>query len=154
MSSDDEFDAIPDEFEGLDFDGIPDLATARATISSRIESPTILPRPDSANSSSHYSCDDIDESVLVELDAIENRLAQNRNESTATSSSADDLSLAQILSTASSRPLGSNAAPDVISESSRSVHLSHFFGITLLSIFHNHISHFSRTTFSKRSPSD
>jgi hypothetical protein len=26
MSSEDEFDAIPDDFEGFDFDSIPDLA--------------------------------------------------------------------------------------------------------------------------------
>jgi hypothetical protein len=62
MSSEDEFDAIPDDFEGLDFDSIPDLA---------------ITRPASAGSSSHYSYDDdIDESVLVELDAIEGRLSQ------------------------------------------------------------------------------
>jgi hypothetical protein len=77
MSSEDEFDAIPDDFEGFDFDAIPDLAiTGPAEITSNSIS-AIPPRPASAGSSSHYSYDDdIDESVLVELDAIEGRLNQ------------------------------------------------------------------------------
>jgi hypothetical protein len=79
MSSEDEFDLIVNEFDGVDFDAIPDLATIRPTSSS---SSTIPPRPASANSSSHYSCDDdIDESVLAELDAIESRITQGIRES-------------------------------------------------------------------------
>ena len=77
MSSEDEFDAIPDDFEGLDFDAIPDLAiTGPADLTSH-SILAIPPRPASAASSSHYSYDDdIDESVLIELDAIEGRLSQ------------------------------------------------------------------------------
>jgi hypothetical protein len=79
MSTEDEFDTIPDEFDGLDFDAIPDLAPTEATAR---PSSAIPPRPTSSNSSSHYSCDDdIDESFLVELDAMEGRLALGIRES-------------------------------------------------------------------------
>jgi hypothetical protein len=78
MSGEDEFDSIPDEFDGLDFDAIPDLAIS-APAEAIIDIP---PRPDSANSSSHYSFDDdIDEAFLVELDAIEDRITQRIRES-------------------------------------------------------------------------
>ena len=74
MSGEDEFDAIPDEFEGLDFDSIPNLS-----IDIRPADPA---QPSSPNSSSHYSCDDdIDEHFLVEMDAIEDRITQGIRES-------------------------------------------------------------------------
>lgn len=78
MSSEDEFDAIPDEFDGLDFDAIPDLAIVVPTSYS-----SYGVRPATANSSSHYSdsFDHIDESFLVELDIIEARLTQGIRES-------------------------------------------------------------------------
>jgi len=77
MSSGDEFDTIPDEFDGFDFDAIPDLAITGPTEVTGGSSSAIPPRPASAGSSSHYSCDDeIDESVLVELDVIEGRLVR------------------------------------------------------------------------------
>src|ERR1700691_6602857 len=83
MSSEDEFDTIPDEFDGLDFDAIPDLAIIVPTETIDLSNSTIPTRPASANSSSRYSCDDdIDESFLVELDAIEGRLMQGIREST------------------------------------------------------------------------
>jgi hypothetical protein len=73
MSGEDEFDAIPDEFEGLDFDGVPDLS---------IDTHPDLAQPSSPNSSSHYSCDDdIDEHFLIEMDAIEDRISQGIRES-------------------------------------------------------------------------
>ena len=66
MSDTDEFDAIPNEFEGLDFDAVPALAIPHPT------------RPPSA--ASQYSCDaQIDESYLVAIDALENQLGESSN---------------------------------------------------------------------------
>ncbi|KIM85517.1 hypothetical protein PILCRDRAFT_367384 [Piloderma croceum F 1598] len=113
MSSDDEFDAIPDDFEGFDFDAIPDLAiTGPAEVTSNSIS-AIPPRPASAGSSSHYSYDDdIDESILVELDAIEGRLSQGIRD----------------VANASSHPLSHNSALNVTLDPPHPTRMSRFFG--------------------------
>lgn len=83
MPSDDEFDAIADDFDGFDFDAIPDLATLPPSQILIDDVSDIPPRPLSATSSTDYSCDDgIDDSLLAEIDAIESRLNQGTSEST------------------------------------------------------------------------
>lgn len=85
MYSEDEFDTIPDEFEGIDFDAVPALTALPAALSEESATASdsdaaIPPRPPSAGST-HYSWDDeIDESVLVEVDAIERRIALETGE--------------------------------------------------------------------------
>lgn len=69
----DEFDAIPDEFEGLDFDAVPALAILSTA-------PSEIPRPTSAASSTQYSCDEaINESYLVAVNAFESQLGESSN---------------------------------------------------------------------------
>ena len=85
IMSDDEFDGIPDEFEGLDFNAVPALASPNAppttTNTSTFGPSAIIPRPSSAASSStQYSCDDeINQSYLVAVDAFENQLGESSN---------------------------------------------------------------------------
>lgn len=80
MSDIDEFDAIPDEFEGLNFDAVPALAIPDTNSTTTNNPGPSLPRPASAASSTQYSCDDdIDESYLVAIDALENRLGESPN---------------------------------------------------------------------------
>ena len=72
MSDIDEFDAIPDEFEGLDFDAVPALAI--------LSTPSEIPRPTSAASSTQYSCDEaINESYLVAVTTFESQLGESSN---------------------------------------------------------------------------
>lgn len=82
MSSEDEFDAYPDEYAGLDFDTIPDLNDNILPIQTPEVESDVPPRPTSAGSSSHYSFDDLDQSLLVELDELEGRLTQAQTSST------------------------------------------------------------------------
>lgn len=103
-TSEDEFDALPDIFEGVDWSElIPDLAPSHSgeqssTISqmsattpnlghmtegahSYVESVSETavqqpPRPNSAQSSSQYSFDDLDDTALAQLDALESIYTQ------------------------------------------------------------------------------
>jgi hypothetical protein len=70
-STEDDYDAIPDEFYGIDLECIPSLSRiARSDDTVRY----LPPRPASSNSSSQYSGDEFDASFLAEVDALENRL--------------------------------------------------------------------------------
>ncbi len=60
--AEDEFDSLPDFYEGIDFDHIPELSS------------THNDDEDASTSSSHYSFDELDDSALAEIDAIEMRL--------------------------------------------------------------------------------
>lgn len=80
MSSD-EFDEYGDEYDGLDFDAIPDLNDLNPPPPIP-EASSSLPERPASSTSSHYSFDDLDQSLLVELDKIESRLIENATEST------------------------------------------------------------------------
>lgn len=89
MSSDDEFDNLTDEFEGVDWSTVPDL-TGPAQSSSFAEIPTqsqdsaIIKspvRPSSSHSSSYYSGDEdlLDASFLAEVDFLEEQQYQTQS---------------------------------------------------------------------------
>lgn len=61
--SEDEFDALDDEYAGFDFDAIPALAA--------------IPSARSPSRSSEYSFESFDDTVLAEFDAIDARENQN-----------------------------------------------------------------------------
>ncbi|THH02485.1 hypothetical protein EW026_g365 [Hermanssonia centrifuga] len=60
--AEDEFDSLPDFYEGIDFDHIPELSSTHNN------------DEDASTPSSHYSFDELDDSALAEIDAIEMRL--------------------------------------------------------------------------------
>jgi hypothetical protein len=78
-SSGDEFDALPDEFEGLDWNEFPELTFPHPNDSCL--TPNVNPdpsRPPSSRSSSHFSSDDVyDEAFFAELDALEEIAIRN-----------------------------------------------------------------------------
>ncbi|KZP32248.1 hypothetical protein FIBSPDRAFT_882609 [Athelia psychrophila] len=80
MSSD-EFDGYVDEYDGLDFDAIPDLNDLNPPAPVPEVQSSQPARPPSSTSS-HYSFDNLDQSLLVELDEIESRLIEDATEST------------------------------------------------------------------------
>lgn len=80
MSSD-EFDEYVDEYDGLDFAAIPDLNVLNPPPPIPEVQPSLPARPPSSTSS-HYSFDDLDQSLLVELDELESRLIEDAKEST------------------------------------------------------------------------
>lgn len=75
-ASDDEFDALPDDFSGFDFDAVPDLAAAVEVPTSSLPPPAeseaaVVPTHSSA--SSDYGDDTLDADFLAEVDALEDR---------------------------------------------------------------------------------
>jgi hypothetical protein len=68
-SSDDEFDAFRNEFDGIDFDAIPALSL----IANNDESSQNSLETTRSNASSEYSCDEFDASFIAELDEFEER---------------------------------------------------------------------------------
>jgi hypothetical protein len=76
-STEDDYDAIPDEFYGIDLECIPALSQI-ATSNDTVQ--YLPPRPASSTSSSQYSGDEFDASFLAEVDALEDQL--NEAEST------------------------------------------------------------------------
>ncbi|PSR80762.1 hypothetical protein PHLCEN_2v6678, partial [Hermanssonia centrifuga] len=61
--AEDEFDSLPDFYEGIDFDSVPELSSTHND-----------EEEDASTPSSHYSFDELDDSALAEIDAIEMRL--------------------------------------------------------------------------------
>jgi hypothetical protein len=78
--SDDEFDNIPDEFDGIEgIDWTRILAgPANVPTSSNVDLPALPPVRSRSANSSHYSCDDeeMDSAFLAELDALEQNITQ------------------------------------------------------------------------------
>jgi len=73
-TSDDDFDALPNDFDGLDFDSIPALSHIGDGSASNLQRGQFLARPASSNASSQYSRDEFDASFLAELNDIEDQL--------------------------------------------------------------------------------
>ena len=70
------YDDLPDPFIGVDFNAVPALANEHVRSALHHTNSTIAAtppplRPQSSHSSSHYSFDDIDETALAQVDAIE-----------------------------------------------------------------------------------
>jgi hypothetical protein len=77
-SSSDEFDDLPDEFEGFDWNEIPALTLSNETRFPDSLDNLNVPCPASPHPSSHYSCDDeFDEAFLAAVDALEETAIQN-----------------------------------------------------------------------------
>jgi hypothetical protein len=72
MASEDEFDNIPDNLEGIDLDAIPSLSRRQT------EEDNAPVRVSTPASSSHYSCDeDIDDLYLATFDTLNAQLNQS-----------------------------------------------------------------------------
>ncbi|KAH9947696.1 hypothetical protein B0H21DRAFT_821698 [Amylocystis lapponica] len=78
------YDDLPDPFAGIDWNAVPALNASRTA--ANVPLPTVpeheaheqvlahAPRPESARSSSDYSFDEVDDSFLLEVDALESNL--------------------------------------------------------------------------------
>ncbi|OCH96661.1 hypothetical protein OBBRIDRAFT_16026 [Obba rivulosa] len=99
--TEDEFDALPDEFEGIVWDNVPEMAPSSGSSQATIphEQGTIPSTPgdeiilgvaphttrrQSSPSSSHYSFDELDQAFLDEVDVLFSRTSHSAHSGTVT----------------------------------------------------------------------
>ena len=107
--SDDEFDAYAAEFEGVDFDTIPDLNGSQLQPAAvPVAGPSQRPR---SEASSEYEFDDLDRGVLDALDAIEEAAVGSTSGTCNATPGSHTCSLCRILGApGSSAPITNNVA--------------------------------------------